>query len=140
MNTAQDNQLVEIVSLLKNLGYDLSKDESKVFVDLVVESLEQINNGKSIDEVYELIADKKKSPIYVELAYFIYEKGMPYIHDSLENFQSTFSEYKSNKELYSEVFQNKNCLNAYDAAFCIVKYLDEIHAPKQVFQKCKYNN
>lgn len=139
MKIAQDKQLTEIVELLKTLGYDLSKDESKIFVDLVIESLDQVNNGKSLDELYDLINDKKKSPLYVELAYFVYEKGMPYIHNSLEQFQMINRKENANPELYREIFNNQKNLSAYDAAFYIVKYLDEIHTPKKGFARYKHN-
>lgn len=127
----QDKQLKEIVDLLQVLGYDISKDERKVFVDLIVESLGQVKEGKTMDEVHELINEKKTSPLYVELAYFIYEQGMPYIHNSLEQFQASRKDENSDKQLYETVFTNKENLNAYDAAFCVVKYLDEIHTPKK---------
>lgn len=140
MKIEKDEQLIEIVELLKRLGYDLSKEESKIFVDLVIESLDYVSSGKSINEVYELINDKKKSPLYVELAYFIYEKGMPHIHNSLERLQPLIKENSSDKELYKEVFEDKNNLNAYDAAFCIVKHLDKVHTTKKRFVQVKNNH
>ncbi len=138
MGAQQDEQLREIVDLLQGLGYDISKEERKVFVDLVIESLGQVKEGKTIDEVHELINETHKSPLYVELAYFIYEKGMPHIHSSLEQFQASIREENSNKELYDTVFTKKEDLNVYDAAFYVVKYLDEIHTPKKGF--ARYNH
>ena len=138
METQQDKQLREIVDLLSTLGYDLTKEESKVFVDLIVESMGHVQNGATMQEVYGLINDKNKSPIYVELAYFMYEKGMPYIHDSLEKSQSYIVEEKVNRQLYDKVFKQQEKLNVYDAAFCVVKYLDEKKQSNKSVMKSKY--
>ncbi len=126
MDTQQDEQLIQIVSLLKELGYDLTKEESKVFVDVVIESLEQVQKGKSIEEIHELIQAKKTSPIYVELAYFVYERGMPYIHESLNQFHASRNTENGDVQLCNAVFlKDTNGLDVYDAAYYVVKYLDE---------------
>lgn len=141
MGTQQDEQLKEIIGLLRTLGYDLTKEESKVFVDVVVEALDQLNSGKTIEDIHELIMDKNKSPIYVELAYFIYEKGMPHIHQSLEQFQACRQEKNSNKQVFDAVFFKKANLNAYDAAYYVVRYLnDESHEKSIIKTKCMFGN
>lgn len=124
MNMQPDEQLNRVIVVLKELGYDLSKDESKVFVDVVIEALDHIERGKTINDVYDLIQDKKNSPIYVELAYFVYEKGMPFVHQSLESFQSTRIIASGNSIVINEIFQDKKELDVYDAAYNVVRYLN----------------
>ena len=49
----------ELEVLLKELGYDMSnKDDKKVFVDVVVETMECIGQGMSKEEVFNLVHNK----------------------------------------------------------------------------------
>lgn len=144
MNMQQDDQLNRVLNVLSELGYDLSKDESKVFVDVVIEALDYVGMGHTIDDVNILIRDKKNSPIYVELAYFIYEKGMPFIHQSLEKCQYDRNVTNGDSITISKVFHDKKDLDVYDAAFNVVKYLNKDKFPcnsKSMYEnvKCKKN-
>ena len=63
----QDEQLKKLDDLLQALGYDVAKEEKKVFVDVVIETLDCIGQGMSKEEVYNLVHNKN-AYIYVDEA------------------------------------------------------------------------
>ena len=115
--TQQD---VELNKLLSNLGYNLDNQGKEVFIDVILDALDYIGRGKTLDEVYDMIMAKKTSPIYVELAYFTYEKGLPFIHKSIENFH-----YGKQRSLYNDKVMEEEPLDAYNSVFNIVKYIND---------------
>ena len=122
MAEQQDEQLKKIDELLQELGYDIAKEEKKVFVDVVIETLDCIGQGMCKEEVYNLVHNKN-AYIYVELAYFIYEKGMPKLHSDLEQFHHDRCQDSVNKELFNTVFQEKENPDVFDSAFYVATYI-----------------
>ncbi|MBO5414143.1 MAG: hypothetical protein J6A17_00800 [Bacilli bacterium] len=122
MATQQDEQLNKIDKLLQELGYDVEKEEKKVFVDVVVETLDCIGQGMSKEEVYNLVHNKK-AYIYVELAYFVYERGMPKLHYDLEQFQQGICQTNVNKETFDRVFQEVKNPDVFDSAYYVATYI-----------------
>ena len=97
----------ELEVLLKELGYDISnKDDKKVFVDVVVETMDCIGQGMPKEEVFNLVHNKNAF-IYVELAYFCYEQGMVKLHSSLENFHQGRNAKSVNQKVYDKVFSGE---------------------------------
>lgn len=125
----------ELEILLKELGYDMSnKDDKKVFVDVVVETMECIGQGMSKEEVFNLVHNKNGS-IYVELAYFCYEQGMVKLHSSLENFHQGRNEKSVNRKVYDRVFSGEKNPTVFDSAYYVASYLEE--KTKQTMQDSK---
>lgn len=120
----QDEQLKKIDKLLQELGYDVTKEEKKVFVDVVVETLDCIGQGMSKEEVYNLVHNKN-AYIYVELAYFIYEKGMPKLHYDLEQFHQDRCQNNVNKQVFNTVFQETKNPDVFDSAFYVASYISD---------------
>ena len=126
MNAQQEKQLNEVDELLLELGYDVSQEEKKVFVDVVIETLDCIGKGMPKEQVYELVHNKN-AYIYVELAYFCYEQGMPKLHSSLENFHQNRNDKNVKKETFDTIFQKEKNPNVFDSAYYIASYLNERH-------------
>mgnify|MGYP006862836183 CR=1 FL=1 len=125
----------ELEVLLKELGYDMSnKDDKKVFVDVVVETMECIGQGMSKEEVFNLVHNKNGF-IYVELAYFCYEQGMVKLHSSLENFHQGRNEKSVNRKVYDRVFSGEKNPTVFDSAYYVASYLEE--KKKQTMQDSK---
>ena len=116
MTGQQDEQLKKLDNLLQALGYDVAKEEKKVFVDVVIETLDCIGQGMSKEEVYNLVHNKN-AYIYVELAYFVYEKGMPKLHSDLEQFHQERCKDSVNEEVFDTVFS--------DSAFYVATYISD---------------
>ena len=115
----------ELEVLLKELGYDISnKDDKKVFVDVVVETMDCIGQGMPKEEVFNLVHNKNAF-IYVELAYFCYEQGMVKLHSSLENFHQGRNAKSVNQKVYDKVFSGKKNPTVFDSAYYVASYLDE---------------
>lgn len=115
----------ELEVLLKELGYDISnKDDKKVFVDVVVETMDCIGQGMPKEEVFNLVHNKNAF-IYVELAYFCYERGMVHLHRSLENFHQGRNEKSVNRKVYDKVFSGEKNPTVFDSAYYVASYLDE---------------
>lgn len=115
----------ELEVLLKELGYDISNIyDKRVFADVVVETMDCIGQGIPKEEVFDLVHDKK-GYIYVELAYFCYERGMVNLHRSLENFHQGRNEKSVNRKVYNEVFSGQKNPTVFDSAYYIASYLDE---------------
>ncbi len=124
MNQQQDEQLRELEKVLTKLGYDISKEGRKIFADVVIETLDCLGSGMTQEEVYNLVHNKN-SYIYVELAYFCYENGMPKLHQSLEQFHQSRSQENVKESIYTEVFKNEMNPTVLDAAFYVATYLSE---------------
>ncbi len=115
----------ELEVLLKELGYDISnKDDKKVFVDVVVETMDCIGQGMPKEEVFNLVHNKNAF-IYVELAYFCYEQGMVKLHSSLENFHQGRNAKSVNQKVYDKVFSGEKNPTVFDSAYYVASYLDE---------------
>lgn len=115
----------ELEVLLKELGYDMSnKDDKKVFVDVVVETIDCIGQGIPKDEVFNLVHNKN-AYIYVELAYFCYERGMVHLHRSLENFHQGRNAKSVNQKVYDKVFSGEKNPTVFDSAYYVASYLEK---------------
>lgn len=124
MADQQDEQLKKIDELLRELGYDVAKEEKKVFVDVVVETLDCIGQGMSKEEVYNLVHNKN-AYIYVELAYFCYEKGMPKLHYDLEQFHQGRCQKNVNKKTFDTVFSKTKNPDVFDSAYYVATYISD---------------
>lgn len=124
MNSEQDEQLKEIEQLLQALGYNVAKEEKKYFVDVVVEVMDCIGRGMPKEEVYNLVHNKN-GYIYVELAYFCYEQGMPKLHNSLEAFHQSRKKRLINKGMFKKVFDKEKHPDVFDSAYYVANYLCE---------------
>ena len=124
MTGQQDEQLKKLDNLLQALGYDVAKEEKKVFVDVVIETLDCIGQGMSKEEVYNLVHNKN-AYIYVELAYFVYEKGMPKLHSDLEQFHQERCKDSVNEEVFDTVFSEAKNPDVFDSAFYVATYISD---------------
>lgn len=122
MITRQDEQLQKIDYVLQELGYDIEQKEKRIFVDVVVETLDCIGRGMSKEEVYKLVHNKN-GYIYVELAYFCYEIGMPKLHNELEQFHQNKCQENVNKKMFDTIFSEVENPSVFDSAFYVATYM-----------------
>lgn len=115
----------ELEVLLKELGYNISNNnDKKVFVDVVVETMDCIGQGMPKEQVFNLVHNKN-AYIYVELAYFCYEQGMVKLHSSLENFHQGRNKKSVNRKVYDRVFSGEKNPTVFDSAYYVASYLEE---------------